>query len=200
MGVGVWLRESLLAILLLAVAGARGEGEGHKLTHEQSLVAPAAPRTAGYPEEPYYDYATYPEASYQNQAADRQGAEALIAAPLIVTAFSAALFGGLLSPAITYGFERMSEYEIKWPEFTRKTSKSGKSRALQFSWLDTLEAVGKVVAKLESVQVESSHHLHQPSPHQQNSLSHVLAVGGWIRKIRRRRGKEGRRDQPKTAS
>ena len=56
----------------------------------------------------------------------RQGAEALIAAPLIVTAFSAALFGGLLSPAITYGFERMSEYEIKWPEFTRKTSsKSG---------------------------------------------------------------------------
>jgi hypothetical protein len=153
MGVGVWLRESLLAILLLAVAGARGEGEGHKLTHEQSLVAPAAPRTAGYPEEPYYDYATYPEASYQNQAAERVGAESLIAAPLIVTAFSAALFGGLLSPAITYGFERMSEYEIKWPEFTRKTSKSGKSRALQFSWLDTLEAVGKVVKKLESVQV-----------------------------------------------
>merc|ERR1711971_1334333 len=96
MGVGVWLRESLLAILLLAVAGARGEGEGHKLTHEQSLVAPAAPRTAGYPEEPYYDYATYPEASYQNQAAERVGAESLIAAPLIVTAFSAALFGGLL--------------------------------------------------------------------------------------------------------
>merc|ERR1712223_1318221 len=73
--------------------------------------------------------------------------------PLIGTAFSAALFGGLLSPAITYGFERMSEYEIKWPEFTRKTSsKSGKSRALQFSWLDTLEAVGKIVSKLESVQ------------------------------------------------
>jgi hypothetical protein len=157
MGSGVWLRESLLAILLLAVAGARGEGEGHKLTHEQSLVAPAAPRTAGYPEEPYYDYATYPEASYQNQAAERVGAESLIAAPLIVTAFSAALFGGLLSPAITYGFERMSEYEIKWPEFTRKTSKSGKSRALQFSWLDTLEAVGKVVKKLESVQSEAGY-------------------------------------------
>jgi len=81
----------------------------------------------------------------------------LIAAPLIVTAFSAALFGGLLSPAITYGFERMSEYEIKWPEFTRKTSKSGKSRALQFSWLDTLEAVGKVVKKLESVQSEAGY-------------------------------------------
>ena len=53
----------------------------------------------------------------------------MIAAPLIVTAFSAALFGGLLSPAITYGFERMSEYEIKWPEFTRKTSKSGAAEA-----------------------------------------------------------------------
>merc|ERR1711997_268136 len=152
MGVG----GQLLPILLLD-GWARGEGE-HKLTHEQSLVAPAAPRTAGYPEEPYYDYATYPEASYQNQAADRQGAEALIAAPLIVTAFSAALFGGLLSPAITYGFERMSEYEIKWPEFTRKTSsKSGKSRALQFSWLDTLEAVGKIVKKLESVQSETAY-------------------------------------------
>merc|ERR1712165_215195 len=88
----------------------------------------------------------------------RQGAEALIAAPLIVTAFSAALFGGLLSPAITYGFERMSEYEIKWPEFTRKTSsKSGKSRALQFSWLDTLEAIGKIVSKLESVQSETAY-------------------------------------------
>ena len=46
---------------------------------------------------------------------------------MIITAFSAALFGGLLSPAITYGFERMSEYEIKWPEFTRKKNgtKSG---------------------------------------------------------------------------
>merc|ERR1712066_867282 len=130
-------------------------GGEHKLTHEPSLVAPAAPRTSGYAEEPYYDYSsTYPEANYQNQASDRQGAEALIAAPLIVTAFSAALFGGLLSPAITYGFERMSEYEIKWPEFTRKTSSksAGKSRALQFSWLDTLEAVGKIVSKLESVQ------------------------------------------------
>jgi len=153
-GMGV-VGRSLLPILLLA-GWARGEGE-HKLTHEQSLVAPAAPRTAGYPEEPYYDYSTYPDASYQNQAADRQGAEALIAAPLIVTAFSAALFGGLLSPAITYGFERMSEYEIKWPEFTRKTSKSGNSRGLQFSWLDTLEAVGKVVAKLESIQSETAY-------------------------------------------
>merc|ERR1711935_418460 len=152
MGVGGWLHGSLLAILLLT--GARGDSPA---THEQSLVAPAAPRTAGYPEEPYYDYSTYPDASYQNQAADRQGAEALIAAPLIVTAFSAALFGGLLSPAITYGFERMSEYEIKWPEFTRKTtSKSGKSRGLQFSWLDTLEAVGKVVKKLESVQSQKT--------------------------------------------
>jgi hypothetical protein len=56
--------------------------------------------------------------------------EGLIAAPLIVTAFSAALFGGLLSPAITYGFERMAEYEIKWPEFTRKKSSGAENKIL----------------------------------------------------------------------
>ena len=61
--------------------------------------------------------------------------EALIAAPMIITAFSAALFGGLLSPAITYGFERMSEYEIKWPEFTRKkngTKSGGEARECSY--------------------------------------------------------------------
>jgi len=137
----------MLPLLLLLAAGVWGEGE-HK-QEAASLVAPAAPRT-NYPEQPYYDYAdAYPETNFQSQAADRQG-EALIAAPMIITAFSAALFGGLLSPAITYGFERMSEYEIKWPEFTRK--KNGKSRGLDFSWLETLEAVGKVVERIQKTQ------------------------------------------------
>jgi len=82
--------------------------------------------------------------------------EALIAGPLIVTAFSAALFGGLLSPALKYGFERMNEYEIRWPEFTRKKKKSGKgkNRSLYedpgFSWISTLETVGDMVAQLRT--------------------------------------------------
>merc|ERR1719153_1153860 len=139
----------MLPLLLLLAAGVWGEGE-HK-QEAASLVAPAAPRT-NYPEQPYYDYAdAYPEANYQSQAADRAG-EALIAAPMIITAFSAALFGGLLSPAITYGFERMSEYEIRWPEFTRK-KKSGKSRSLtdHFDWISTLETVGQMVDQFSKV-------------------------------------------------
>lgn len=143
-----------LAVLALASGKALAEGE-HAAPSAQVLQAPAAPRTSNYGEEySNYDYSNYQENPYPVQqeatAADRQGVEGLIAAPLIVTAFSAALFGGLLSPAITYGFERMAEYEIKWPEFTRKKS-SGKSRALDaFSWLETLETVGKIVEEIQS--------------------------------------------------
>merc|ERR1712112_740907 len=157
--------RTVIILLSLYHGQARAEGELNSpvplVPQSANIAPPAAPRSSGYVEDPYYqDYNNYQEVTYptQQQAADRQGVEALIAAPLIVTAFSAALFGGLLSPAISYGFERMSEYEIKWPEFTRKTSsKSGKSRALQFSWLDTLEAVGKIVKKLESVQSETAY-------------------------------------------
>ena len=180
----------------------------------------------------------------------------MIAAPLIVTAFSAALFGGLLSPAITYGFERMSEYEIKWPEFTRKTSKSGAAEARDCRFYLTTRLVQScdadiiindlqlfwqtffpppplppsplncqahmcnnvhsppVVQKLNSElvdgrQVESPAILmaghsgggweggeaagectggrHHHQPHQQNSLSHVLAVRDWIHALERRK-------------
>ena len=72
---------------------------------------------------------------------------------------------------------------------------AGKSRGLQFSWLDTLEAVGKIVKKLESAQVPSCIHQLSSTNH---SLSYVLAVRDWIQKIEKK--EEGLWDQPKTAS
>merc|ERR1711962_233488 len=148
------------SLLLLARAPGLCFGEGEhiadpRLEHGAGLVAPAAPRTTGYADDTYYDYSNgvYQESQYPTQSAsDRQAVETLIAAPLIVTAFSAALFGGLLSPAITYGFERMSEYEIRWPEFTRK-KKSGKSRSLtdDFDCISTLETVGQMVDQFSKV-------------------------------------------------
>lgn len=161
--------RTVLTLLTLCHGQAIAEGELNPpvslVSQSASLASPAAPRSSGYVEDPYYqDYNNYQEVTYptQQQAADRQGVEALIAAPLIVTAFSAALFGGLLSPAISYGFERMSEYEIQWPEFKRKHEKSGDARSLEdddgpsFSWLDTLEKVGHLVQRIQTMRSKRS--------------------------------------------
>ena len=47
---------------------------------------------------------------------------------MVITAFAAALFGGILSPLISHGLSRMADFEIEWPEFNRKklSSKSEK--------------------------------------------------------------------------
>jgi len=162
--------RTIILLLSLYHGEATAEGELNSpvplVSQSNNIAPPAAPRSSGYVEDPYYqDYSNYQEVTYptQQQAADRQGVEALIAAPLIVTAFSAALFGGLLSPAISYGFERMSEYEIQWPEFKRKHEKSGDSRSLDdddrgpsFSWLDTLEKVGQLVQRIQSMRTKRS--------------------------------------------
>jgi len=157
-------RVVCLAVLALRASGHPLAESEHSLSHSvggehsNGLVAPAAPRTTGYGENLYYDYNSglYPETSYPTDTvAERTGVEleALIAAPLIVTAFSAALFGGLLSPAITYGLNRIGSLEFVQRKRRRK---SGKSRSLEedeepeFSWISTLETIGNIVEGLRT--------------------------------------------------
>ena len=43
--------------------------------------------------------------------------EAVLGAPVVITAFAAALFGGILSPLISEGLSRMSDYQVS-PAFS----------------------------------------------------------------------------------
>ena len=89
--------------------------------HHSTLQAPSAgsaPIAPYYPEYPEYGYP--PSGSGFSSELDRQGLEAVLGAPVVITAFAAALFGGLLSPLISIGLNRMSEFEIEWPEFKQK--------------------------------------------------------------------------------
>lgn len=136
--------------------------------HHSTLQAPSAgsaPVAPYYPEYPDYGYA--PSGSGFSSELDRQGLEAVLGAPVVITAFAAALFGGLLSPLISIGLSRMSEFEIEWPEFkqkvetgTKKKTKSTKNRTKlsskarelieEFSWIDALESVNNLVSNMRS--------------------------------------------------
>merc|ERR1712073_162425 len=81
-------------------------------------------------------------------------------APVVITAFAAALFGGILSPLISEGLSRMSDYQIEWPTFEQKvqrrrktkTKTSNKARELanNVSLIDILEGVNTVVSAIRS--------------------------------------------------
>merc|ERR1712073_60539 len=81
-------------------------------------------------------------------------------APVVITAFAAALFGGILSPLISEGLSRMSDYQIEWPTFEQKVEKrrktkkgsSNKARELDnsISWLDLLEGVNTFVSAIRT--------------------------------------------------
>ena len=95
--------------------------------------SPSAPIAPYYPEDnsqyyPDYGYPSqpsYPESSFSSTL-DRQGLETVLGAPLVITAFVAALFGGFLSPMISEGLSRLGEYEIMWPEVKRKIPSIGR--------------------------------------------------------------------------
>ena len=78
---------------------------------------------------------------------DRHGLETFLGAPLVITAFVAALLGGFLSPIISEGLSRLGEYEIEWPEVKRKIRPSeGEARDVESrSWIQALEIVNQVV-------------------------------------------------------
>lgn len=136
--------------------------------HHSTLQAPSAgsaPVAPYYPEYPEYGYP--PSGSGFSSELDRQGLEAVLGAPVVITAFAAALFGGLLSPLISIGLNRMSEFEIEWPEFKQKvetgskkktkatknrTKLGSKARELieEFSWIDALESVNSLVSNMRT--------------------------------------------------
>merc|ERR1739838_66589 len=84
--------------------------------------------------------------------------EAVLGAPVVITAFAAALFGGILSPLISEGLSRMADYQIEWPSIgaketrRRKKVSSSKARDLanNISWLEVLEGVNSFVSAVRT--------------------------------------------------
>lgn len=146
------IRQSTMAtlyytILLLA---------GLSLCDDQ--VVQVVEDTAG----PYYseDSQYYPDYGFQqhqpfpqdSSSLDRQGIEAVLATPVVLTAFVAAIVGGILSPLITEGLTRLGEYEIEWPEVKRRVPSTESSdddeeeRSLEsWSWIQALETVSQAL-------------------------------------------------------
>merc|ERR1712079_611097 len=92
---------------------------------------------------------------------DRQASiEAVLGAPVVITAFAAALFGGILSPLLSEGLSRMSDYQIEWPTFEQKVQRRRKTKtktcnkarelANNVSLIDILEGVNTVVSAIRS--------------------------------------------------
>ena len=121
---------------------------------DEASNPPSAPVAPYYPEDnsqyyPDYGYSSQPslaESSFSSSL-DRQGLETVLGAPLVITAFAAALLGGFLSPIISSGLSRLGEYEIMWPEVKRKIRPSeGEARDVESpSWIQALERVNQVL-------------------------------------------------------
>jgi len=118
---------------------------------------PSAPVAPYYPEDnsqyyPDYGYPpqqSYPESSFSSLL-DRQGLETIVAAPLVITAFIAALIGGILSPLVSDGLSRLGQYEIEWPEVKRKVpsidTTDEEARSIEsWSWIQALERVSQAL-------------------------------------------------------
>ena len=136
-------------------------------THaSNNIQVPAA--SSGTPISPYYteyDYNLYEPQSQSFSSLDRQATiEAVLGAPVVITAFAAALFGGILSPLISEGLSRMSEYQIEWPSFsqrverkkTKTRNKTSKAREFEdvdtsLSWLEILDNVHNVISTVSNL-------------------------------------------------
>merc|ERR1711936_1123141 len=152
--------------LLLAVCQAE-KTAGHV---NNNIQVPAASSTAGI--NPYYaehDYSLYEPQAQTFNSLDRQASiEAVLGAPVVITAFAAALFGGLLSPLISEGLSRMSEYQIEWPSFsqrvdrkkTKTRTKTSKARDFDdvdssMSWMEVLDNVHNVITTVNNLSKRS---------------------------------------------
>merc|ERR1712045_997890 len=124
---GQHIMKQFLVILpaLLGLAAADKSG-GHvaAATNQVPLSSQGAAVPPYYSE---YDYAYEPQ-TQSFSSLDRQASiEAVLGAP-VVTAFAAALFGGILSPLISEGLSRMGDYQIEWPPSAREWRRGGKPR------------------------------------------------------------------------
>ena len=148
--------------LLLAVCQA-DKTAGHV---NNNIQVPAASSGAGI--NPYYseyDYNLYEPQTQPLNSLDRQATiEAVLGAPVVITAFAAALFGGLLSPLISEGLSRMSECQIEWPSFsqrvdrkkTKTRTKTSKARDFDdvdssMSWMEVLDNVHNVITTVNNL-------------------------------------------------
>jgi len=152
--------------LVLAVSLA-DKSAGHV---NNNVQVPAA--SSGAALNPYYseyDYNLYEPQAQTFNSLDRQATiEAVLGAPVVITAFAAALFGGILSPLISEGLSRMSEYQIEWPSFsqrverkkTKTRTKTNKARDFDdvdtsLSWLEVLDNVHKVISTVNNLSKRS---------------------------------------------
>jgi len=129
--------------------------------------------SSGAPISPYYseyDYNLYEPQAQTFNSLDRQATiEAVLGAPVVITAFAAALFGGILSPLISEGLSRMSEYQIEWPSFSQKVerkktktrTKTSKARdfddeGTSMSWMEVLDNVHRVISTVNNLSKRSA--------------------------------------------
>jgi len=158
----------LLLVLTTALLGSclGDKSAGHAPAASNQVPVSAAGAVPPYYSE--YDYANYePQSAAFSSSSDssasltdRQASiEAVLGAPVVITAFAAALFGGILSPLISEGLSRMADYQIEWPSIgaketrrRRKKVSSSKARDLanNISWLEVLEGVNTFVSAIRN--------------------------------------------------
>merc|ERR1712117_855213 len=108
---------------------------GHAPAASNQVPVSAAGAVPPYYSE--YDYSNYePQSAAFSSSSDssasltdRQASiEAVLGAPVVLTAFAAALFGGILSPLISEGLSRMADYQIEWPSIGAKETRRRKTK------------------------------------------------------------------------
>jgi len=150
-------QDSMKTVIILQILLAPSLSDNFHST----LQAPSAgsgQQYPTYPEYPGYGYLTSGP-GFASEL-DRQGLEAVLGAPVVITAFAAALFGGLLSPLISSGLSRMADLEIEWPEVKQKVDNKKKTKTTKnrtklvskarqlvsnFSWIEALETLNSFV-------------------------------------------------------
>merc|ERR1712079_747168 len=121
-------RLLVITFALLGLCHGDKSGAGHAPAASNPVPVSASGAVPPYYSE--YDYSNYePQSQFSGSGpsaslTDGQASiEAVLGAPVVITAFAAALFGGILSPLISEGLSRMSDYQIEWPSIGSKDTR-----------------------------------------------------------------------------